>query len=135
MVNTLIGSDWYLTQMRYKINNSAPFDVLFTPEEVMGDKKSAAFFVDNPNYDKNKYYDLYDTFKTVLANDDPRYMVQSEGGAPLNTLPTRKFTVPVDTARVLANGTVHPAHPVPRQPKPHINPDNRNQTKHQPPPP
>jgi len=125
MVNTLIGSDWYLTQMRYKINNSAPFDVLFTPEEVMGDKKSAAFFVDNPNYDKNKYYDLYDTFKTVLANDDPRYMVQSEGGAPLNTLPTRKFTVPVDTARVLANGTVHPGDPVLRQLQLDINPDKR----------
>src|SRR5260221_794180 len=129
MVNTLIGSDWYLTQMRYKINNSAPFDVLFTPEEVMGDKKSAAFFVDNPNYDKNKYYDLYDTFKTVLANDDPRYMVQSEGGAPLNTLPTRKFTVPVDTARVLANGTVHPVDPVLRHLTPAINPAKQTLAK------
>ena len=125
VINTLIGTDWYLNQMRYKINNSAPFDILFTPEQIMGEKKSAAFFVDNPGYDKNKYYDLYDTFRTVLANDDPRYMVQSEGGSPLNTLPTRKFSVPVDTARVLTNGTIHPGDPVLRQLQLDISPDKR----------
>jgi hypothetical protein len=125
MVNTLTSSDWYLNQLRYKINSSAPFDLLFTAEEIMGDKKSAAYFVDNPNYDKNKYYDLYDTFKTVLANDDPRYMVQSEGGTPLNTLPTRKFSVPVDLARVRANGTVHPGDPILQQLLVDVNPDKR----------
>ena len=125
IVNTLIGSDWYTDQLRYKVNKSAPFDVLFSHEEFMGDKKSAAFFVDNPAYDKNKYYDLYDTFKTVLANDDPRFMVQSESGTPLNTLPTRKFSLPVDPATVLANGTVHPGDPVLRQLQLDINPDKR----------
>jgi hypothetical protein len=125
IVNTLIGSDWYADQLRYKVNKSAPFDVLFTHEEFMGDKKSAAFFVDNPAYDKNKYYDLYDTFKTVLANDDPRFMVQSESGSPLNTLPTRKFSLPVDTARVFANGTAHPGDPILHQLQFDINPDKR----------
>ncbi|HTI89109.1 MAG TPA: DUF2723 domain-containing protein [Puia sp.] len=125
IVNTLIGSDWYTDQLRYKINNSAPFDPLFTHEQFMGDKKGAAFFVDNAAYDKNKYYDLYDTFKTVLANDDPRFMVQSESGDPLNSLPTRKFSLPVDTARVLANGTVHPGDPVLHQLQLDINPDKR----------
>ena len=107
MVNTLTGSDWYINQLRNKINNSAPFDLLFTPEQVMGEKKSVVYFIDNPGYDKNRYYDLYDTFRTVLANDDPRYMVQSDNGTPLNTLPTRKFSVPVDAGRVVANGTAH----------------------------
>ncbi|HMI62900.1 MAG TPA: DUF2723 domain-containing protein [Puia sp.] len=125
IVNTLIGSDWYTDQLRYKVNNSAPFDVLFSHEEFIGDKKSAAFFVDNAAYDKNKYYDLYDTFKTVLANDNPRFMVQSESGTPLNTLPTRKFSLPVDTARVLANGTVHPGDAVLHQLQLDINPDKR----------
>jgi hypothetical protein len=107
MVNTLTGSDWYINQLRYKINNSAPFDVIFTPEQVMGDKKSIVYFADNAGYDRNKYYDLYDTFRTVLANDDPRYMVEADNGTPLNTLPTRKFSVPVDAGRVVANGTAH----------------------------
>jgi hypothetical protein len=111
--------------MRYKVNNSAPFDLLFTHEDFAGDKKSAAFFVDNAAYDKNKYYDLYDTFKTVLANDDPRFMVQSENGTPLNTLPTRKFSLPVDTATVLANGTTHPGDPILHQLRLDINPDKR----------
>jgi hypothetical protein len=126
MVNTLTGSDWYMTQMRYKINQSAPLDIIFTPEQVMGDKKSIAYFAENsPGYDKNKYYDLYDTFRTVLANDDPRYMAQSEGGTPINTLPTRKFTVPVDLATVKANGTVHTGDSVVDQLRLDISPDKR----------
>jgi hypothetical protein len=92
----------------------------------MGDKKSIAYFAENsPGYDKNKYYDLYDTFRTVLANDDPRYMAQSEGGTPINTLPTRKFTVPVDFATVKANGTIHAGDSVVDQLHLDISPDKR----------
>lgn len=125
MVNTLTGSDWYMNSLRYKINKSDPFDIIFTPEQIMGDKKSVAYFMDNPGYDKNKYYDLYDTFKTVLANDDPRYMVQSDGGTPINTLPTRKFTVPVDSATVIASGTVHPNDNIVKQLLLDIDPNKR----------
>ena len=125
MVNTLTGSDWYINQLRYKINNSAPFDVLFTPEQVAGEKKSIVYFVDNPGYNKNRYYDLYDTFRTVLANDDPRYMVQSDNGTPLNTLPTRKFSVPVDAGSVIANGTAHKDDTIVPQLTVDISPDKR----------
>ena len=126
MVNTLVGTDWYMNQLRYKVNKSAAFDILFTPEEIMGDKKNIAYFAENqPGYDKNKYYDLYDTFRTVLAKDDPRYMAQSDGGAPLNLLPTRKFSVPVDKATVLANGTAHNNEPILDQLNLDINPDKR----------
>lgn len=114
-ITTLTGADWYINQLRYKINNSAPFDVLFTPEQIMGDKKEIVYFSDHipggenqyPAYDKNKYYDLYDTFRTVLANDDPRYTVQSEGGMSFNVLPAKKFSVPVDPQAARATGALH----------------------------
>jgi hypothetical protein len=35
-----------MNQLRYKVNQRAPFDVLFTPEQIMGDKKSVAYFTD-----------------------------------------------------------------------------------------
>ena len=109
IINTLSGTDWLINQLRYKINDAAPIDVLFTKEQIMGDKKSILYFTDRlAGWNKDKYYDLYDTFKTVVANDDPRYMTESDAGTPLNLLPTRKFSVPVNAATVLANGTVHP---------------------------
>jgi hypothetical protein len=109
MVNTLIGSDWYLNQLRYKVNQSAPFDVLFTPEQIMGDKKSVVYFSDRiAGFDQKKYYDLYDTFLTVVAGDDPRYMAQSDNGTPLNLLPTRKFTLPVDPKNAQDSDAAYP---------------------------
>lgn len=101
IINTLSGTDWLLHQLRYKINQAGPVDPLFTEDQVLGDKKSIVYFTDQATgWSKDNYYDLYDTFKTVLANDDPRYMTQSEGGTPINLLPTRKFSVPVDPDQV-----------------------------------
>jgi hypothetical protein len=42
IVNTLLGTDWYMNQLRYKVNQSAPFDVIFTPEQIMGDRRNVA---------------------------------------------------------------------------------------------
>jgi len=109
MVNTLLGTDWYMNQLRYKINESAPFDVIFTPEQIMGDKRNVAYFNDKlTGFDANKYYDLYDILKDVVGSDDPKYTQQTEGGQEINIIPTHKFSVPVDLNTVRNNGMVHP---------------------------
>ena len=108
MITTLLASDWYMNQLRYKVNQSAPFDVIFTPEQVMGDKLNVTYFTDRiAGYDKNKYYDLYDTFRTAIGKDDPLYLTQADNGTPLQLLPVKKFSVPVNRQSVLANGTAH----------------------------
>jgi len=109
MVNTLLGTDWYMNQLRYKVNQSAPFDVLFTPEQIMGEKRNVIYYNDKmPGFDSNKYYDLKDILKNVVASDDPKYTRQTESGMTLNMLPVKKFSVPVDINTVRSNGTVHP---------------------------
>ena len=126
IINTLAGTDWLINQLRYKVNNASPIDVLFTPEQIAGDKKTIAYFSDRlTGFDKDKYYDLYDTFKTVLANDDPRYTTESESGMPINLLPTRKFSVPVDAGMALASGAAHPGEPITPQLKLNIS-DRKN---------
>ncbi len=108
MVNTLLGTDWYMNELRYKINESAPFDVIFTPEQIMGDKRNVAYFNDKmPGFNPGKYYDLYDILKNVVGSDDPKYTVQTEGGATYNVVPTHKFSIPVDANAARASGTVN----------------------------
>jgi hypothetical protein len=108
MVNTLLGTDWYMNQLRYKINQSAPFDVIFTPDQIQGDKRNVAYFSDKMvGFDPAKYYDLYTILKNVVASDDPKYTNQADNGSTINLVPTRKFSVPVDTSLVRSNGTVH----------------------------
>jgi Protein of unknown function (DUF2723) len=126
IINTLSGTDWLINSLRYKINEAGPLDPIFTPEQIMGDKKSILYFADQlPGFSKDKYYDLYDTFKTVVANDDPRYMTAADNGTMLNLLPVRKFSLPVDARQVLANGTAHAGENIPSELNFEIDPAKR----------
>jgi hypothetical protein len=106
VVNSLLGTDWYMNELRYKINQSAPFDIIFTPEQIQGSKRDITYITPLPGFDAKKYYDLYDIMKNVVGSDDPKFTQQQDEDV-LNLLPVKKFTVPVDLATVKANGLVH----------------------------
>jgi hypothetical protein len=102
IVNTLAGSDWFMNQLRYKVNESAPFDVVFTQQQVQGDNRQVTYFVNMPGYDQNKYYDLRTSLKDVFASDDPKYTSEGNDGEMYHIFPMRKFSVPVNKQHVLA---------------------------------
>jgi hypothetical protein len=106
VVNSLLGTDWYMNELRYKINESAPFDIIFTPEQIQGNKRDITYITPLPGFDQKKYYDLYDILKNVVGSDDPKYIQQQDEDV-LNLLPVKKLTVPVDLATVKAAGLVH----------------------------
>jgi hypothetical protein len=108
VVNTLLGSDWFMNQLRYKINESAPFDIIFTPEQVQGNKLNVAYYSNVPGFDQNKYYDLHHVLKNMVGSNDPKYTSQGEDGEAYNLLPVRKFSVPVNMNTVKRNGAVLP---------------------------
>jgi len=107
---SLLGTDWYINQLRYKVNESGPTDVIFTPEEIEGSNRDAVVINPLPGFDQNKYYDAYSLFKDVVASSDPRYQSQPQGddGDVYQFLPTRKLSVPVDSSLVREKGLVHP---------------------------
>ena len=97
---SLLGTDWYVNQLRYKVNESAPTDVIFTPEQIQGEKRSVVFVYNLPGYDQNKYYDLYTILKNVVASDDAKNTVPLENGEMANVMPVKKLTIPVDVEAV-----------------------------------
>lgn len=107
VVNTIFATDWYINQLRYKINESAPFDVLFTKDQIRGDKRDVVYFAPMPGVDSTAYYDLKTTLRDVVGSDDPRLQRQTERGDAINILPVRRFSVPVNEGTVRANGTVY----------------------------
>lgn len=104
---SLLGTDWYINQFRYKVNQSAPADVIFTAEQIQGNKRDAVPVYALPGFDQNRYYDLYEILKNVTGSDDPRFMVTTQGGDQMNVMPTRKVSIPVDINKVRQNGTVN----------------------------
>jgi hypothetical protein len=105
---SLLGEAWYIDQLRYKVNESAPFDVLFTPEQIQGNTRDAVVLNPLPGFDQAKYYDAYTMFRNVVGSDDPKYTTTGEDGQTYSFLPVRHLSVPVDLGTVRANGTVNP---------------------------
>ncbi len=108
--SSLLGTDWYINQMRYKVNNSAPFDVIWKPDQIIGSKRDAIYLIpDLPGYrniDKNQPMDLYKMMKDYAGSDDPT-LVYLNNDDVINAFPTQTVKVPVDVNLVKSNGTVN----------------------------
>jgi MFS family permease len=90
ILNTsLLGIDWYVNQLRYKVNESAPIDVIWSADQIRG----VPYITFEPSGDQNKYYDLLDVMKNVVGKQNP-----------IASFPVKHFTVPVDPAAVRQSG-------------------------------
>jgi len=105
--NSLLGIDWYINQMRYKVNKSDPIDVILSPEQIQGNVRNYVVYNPRPDVNPNKYYDLYDVMKNVVASEDPAMKVAIQNGETVNFIPSKKFTIDVDEAFVRGNKTVN----------------------------
>ena len=104
---SLLGIDWYINELRYKVNQSGPIDVIWTAEQIEGGKRDYALYRAKPGIPEDRYYDLFDLMKNYVGSDDPTKMEDRGNGESLSTFPVRKFAVPVDKNAVLANKTVN----------------------------
>lgn len=100
VITTLLAADWCIDQLRYKVNQSNPIDVIWSSEQIRG-KRDVVFCHPQSQLSKDPYLDLYDTMKNVVGNDANL----DEHG--YGVMPTHNFSVPVDVACVKANGTVN----------------------------
>ncbi len=105
--SSLLGTDWYINQLRYKINMSDPIDPIWTPEQIEGSNRDIIYNVPKPGIDPNQYMDLYTMMKDWAGSDDPSKTVQGKDGSTLNIFPSKKASIPVDINVVRQNGTVN----------------------------
>jgi len=105
--NSLLGIDWYINQLRYKVNEADSIDMIWDADKIMGNNRNYVVYSPKPGISQNAFYDLYDMMKNYVGSDDPSKMDNSRG-EPLNAFPVTKVTVPVDREVVLKNGTANP---------------------------
>lgn len=103
--NSLLGIDWYINQLRYKINQADSVNVIWSPEQIEGHNREVMFYQPADNVSQETYFPLYGAMKEVFGKEtrDP------ETGRDVGpeTFPVRRFEVPVDAAVVRANHTVN----------------------------
>ena len=109
VINTsLLGTDWYINQLRYKINDSDPIDVIWNADQIAGDKRNVTYYIPVSQTD-TAYYDLFTMMKDQVGSDAETKMYRSpQGGEFLNYFFSQRFKVPVNEAVVRQNKTVNP---------------------------
>ena len=105
--SSLLGTDSYINQLRYKINKSDPIETIWTAAQIEGAKRDFVYYAPRTGINPNEYMDLYTMMKDYAGSDDPTKMEQARDGSLLNIYPTRKVKVPVDLKVVTENGTVN----------------------------
>ncbi len=105
--SSLLGTDWYINQLRNKVNMSDPIDPIWTAAQIEGANRDVIYHAPRPGIDPNAYMDLYTMMKDYAGSDDPTKMEQGRDGSMLNIFPSKKVSVPVDLNLVRQNGTVN----------------------------
>jgi hypothetical protein len=100
IINTsLLGIDWYVNQLRYKVNQSEPIDVIWTQKQISG----LAYITFRPQGDQQRAYPLVDVMKNVIGP-----MLEGEDKSQVQaTFPVKKFVVPVDAGAVQKYGVAN----------------------------
>jgi hypothetical protein len=104
---SLLGIDWYINQLRYKINESNPIDVIWTPEQIEGGKRDYIRYYEKAEL-SNRYVDLYSLMHDFVGSDEDANRIQMQDGSMMNYFPVKKISIPVDIALVRKNGSVEP---------------------------
>jgi len=99
IVNTsLLGIDWYVNQLRYKVNESPAFDVIWTEDQLRG-----FTYVINSGDKSGSTQPLYQFLKTTLGG-----ALNNENKSGLRVSIPAHLTVPVDVNYVKQSGLVKP---------------------------
>ena len=105
--SSLLGTDWYINQLRYKVNQSDPIDPIWSATQIEGANRDVVYNAPMPGVDATKYMDLYSMMKDYAGSDAPDKVEQTRDGGTVNVFPSKKVSVPVDINLVKQNGTVN----------------------------
>lgn len=99
---SLLGTDWYINQLRRPMNNSPEIKLSIGAEKLVPGTRDYV-----PFYDRKLAGSVdLSQILTFLSSDDKGSQLPTQGGAMINYFPTRKFRVPVNKAAVLAQGAL-----------------------------
>ncbi|MEP7267213.1 MAG: DUF2723 domain-containing protein [Saprospiraceae bacterium] len=98
---SLIAVDWYINQVRRKINKSDPVKLSISEENYRGDSRMQ-LVINAPDGTTRNVYD-------VLKFVNEKHPLPLQSGQRMETyIPARKVVIPVDRARAIAAGMISP---------------------------
>ncbi len=98
----LFNMNWYIDQARWQNYSSAPLPFAI-PQSTYDKVPGNTIYVR-----ENEKSATLDYISKFVASDDPRTKLPLRTGQKVDYIPTHKLILPVDSARVISNGTIKP---------------------------
>lgn len=96
IINTsLLGIDWYIDQLNYKINDADAVPMVWKKDSYLGDRRNYLMYYDNPQRPiaKDRYFALAEVIN-FFSSDNRNDQLPLQTGEFVNYIPTRNFFVP-----------------------------------------
>lgn len=94
---SLLGTDWYISQMKEKAYESTPLPISLEMKDYIQGKNDYIPFYENKAAGSS--IDLRLLMK-LIQSDNPAIMVATQGGKSIASFPTKTFSLDIDSAKV-----------------------------------
>lgn len=99
---SLLGTDWYIRQMKQKMNESEPLPISMPNEKFEAGVRDVLYFNDQKVSGATELKEVFD----FLTSDKEEAMVQYQNGDKSNYLPTKDFKMTINPDEIVKTGTV-----------------------------
>jgi hypothetical protein len=99
---SLLGIDWYIDQLSYKMNDAAPVPLIWKPEQYRGEKRNYIQYLDNKSIAQDKAVNLREILD-FIGSDAGGATLPTMDGSVSNYFPTKNFFIPVDKNLIVQN--------------------------------
>jgi hypothetical protein len=96
----LFNMEWYIEQMRWKNYTSEPLKFTLPGSKYLDGTNNSIYVRENEGWAPVDY------ILTFVKSDDPRTKLPLRTGEKVDFIPTHRLFLPVDSSRVVSNGTV-----------------------------
>ncbi|MFN8308449.1 MAG: DUF2723 domain-containing protein [Chitinophagales bacterium] len=104
---SLLGVDWYIQQLKYRWNKSAPVKITFTDDQVQASNRDVIRYNPAPNMPENAPRELKKVLQ-FIASEDPSAKTPSGNGETENYLPTKTVYIDIDSEKATTMNFVDP---------------------------
>jgi hypothetical protein len=99
---SLLGTDWYIRQMKKKVNQADPLPITMPDEKYVQGVRDVLGYQD---YISEQSVELKDIFDILLSDNDAD-KASYQDGSKENFLPTKNFKITVDPNQIISSGTL-----------------------------
>ncbi|MCX6241866.1 MAG: DUF2723 domain-containing protein [Bacteroidetes bacterium] len=102
---SLLNMDWYIDQMKRKAYDSDPVPFSMAWAQYHQGNHDVTYLLEDPSF-KDQYIDIRQLIQ-IINTDESRLKMSPDGGpGNIDFFPSRKFTLPSDSAELLRSGAV-----------------------------